>query len=106
MGERGEALAAQWYRQAGFEIAARNWTCREGELDVVARRDELVVFCEVKARASDRFADPALAVDYRKQAKVRRAAFRWLEGQPWQPRLRFDVAIVVSGRLRLIEDAF
>lgn len=106
LGERGEDLAAAWYESEGFQIVGRNWTCREGELDVIARRDKLVVFCEVKSRASDRFADPALAVGYRKQAKVRRAAFRWLEEQPWQQQLRFDVAVVISGRLRLIHDAF
>lgn len=106
LGARGEDIAASWYHDQGFAIVGRNWTCREGELDVVAQRDDLLVFCEVKARASERFADAALAVDYRKQVKVRRAAFRWLESQPWHKDLRFDVAIVISGRLRVIEDAF
>lgn len=106
LGEQGEALVADHYAQRGFEIVARNWTCREGELDVVAGKDDLIVICEVKTRSSERFADAATAVDYRKQVKVRRAALRWLATQPWHAQLRFDVAIVVSGDIRLIENAF
>lgn len=106
LGERGEDTVAAWYVKNGYRILDRNWSCKEGELDIVAASHDSLVFCEVKSRASDRFADPALAVDHRKQVKVRRAAFRWLEGQSWKQHLRFDVAIVVSGRIRIIEDAF
>jgi putative endonuclease len=106
LGERGEDAAAAWYVHAGYRIVDRNWRCREGEIDVIATNGDTVVFCEVKSRASSRFADPATAVDHRKQAKVRRAAFRWLEDQPWKNQLRFDVAVVVSGRVEVIEDAF
>ena len=69
-------------------------------------RGDTVVFCEVKSRASAGFADPAAAVDYRKQAKLRKAAYRWLQDQSWHESLRFDVAVVVSGKIRVIEDAF
>lgn len=106
LGEKGEDTAAAWYVKDGWRIVARNWTCREGELDIVAIKDDVVVFCEVKSRASDRFADPALAVDYRKQQKLRKAAFRWLARQPWHEQLRFDVAIVLRGQVRIIENAF
>ena len=52
LGAAGEAAAALWYEQQGYVVVARNWRCREGELDlVVARRGELV-FVEVKARAA------------------------------------------------------
>ena len=106
LGERGEDTVAAWYLRAGFRILERNWACREGELDIVAANDDVVVFCEVKSRATDRFVDPALAVDHRKQMRVRRAAFRWLQSHACPQRLRFDVALVVSGRIRVIEDAF
>lgn len=106
LGERGEDTVAAWYLRAGYQILDRNWRCREGELDIVAGDDQTIVFCEVKSRATDRFVDPALAVDRRKQQRLRRAALRWLELQPWRRRLRFDVALVISGRIRIIEDAF
>lgn len=105
-GERGEAAVADWYRSNGYEIVDRNWRCREGELDIIARRDDTVVFCEVKSRVSERFAPAAAAVDHRKQTKVRRAAMRWLAGQRWHSQLRFDVALVISGRIEVLEAAF
>jgi len=97
---------AEWYRRAGFEVVGRNWRCREGELDVIASNGTTVVFCEVKSRSSSAFADPRLAVDHRKQAKVRRAALRWLDSQRWHRHLRFDVATVVGSDITVIEDAF
>jgi len=106
LGDRGEDAVARWYRKAGYTIVDRNWRCREGEIDVIAKRGSTIVFCEVKSRSSDRFGDPASAVDYRKQAKVRRAAFRWLESRSWHDHLRFDVAVVLSGKITVIEDAF
>lgn len=106
-GDHGEELVAQRYRDAGFEIIGRNWTCREGELDVIARTENLVVFCEVKTRSSSRFADPAESVDFHKQKRIRRAALRWLaSNQDWIPHMRFDVAIVLGNQIRWIENAF
>ncbi|MEM7095840.1 MAG: YraN family protein [Actinomycetota bacterium] len=106
LGEKGEDATAAWYVKNGYRIVERNWSCREGELDIVAADDDVVVFCEVKSRASDRFADPALAVDHRKQQRVRTAALRWLGNRRVNRRLRFDVAIVLRGQVRIIEDAF
>ena len=106
LGEQGEDAVAAWYRRGGYTIVDRNWRCREGEIDVIAKRDTTVVFCEVKTRSSSRFADPALAVGYRKQAKLRRAAVRWLKNQAWHDHLRFDVALVVNGEITVLENAF
>lgn len=107
-GRWGEDLAARWYAQHGYAVLARNWRCKEGELDLVAGRDRLVVVCEVKARASDRFGAPAEAVDWRKQQRIRRLAAIWLATEPHAPgvALRFDVASVLGTRLEIIESAF
>ena len=53
LGERGEQAVQSWYAQHGFDIAATNWTCREGELDIVATKGSMVVFCEVKSRVHE-----------------------------------------------------
>ena len=50
-----EQLVANWYERNGFDVIARNWTMRGGELDVVARSGRLIVVCEVKARANEEF---------------------------------------------------
>jgi putative endonuclease len=113
VGRRGEDLAAKWYEAQGFDVLARNWHCREGELDIVARRARLVVFCEVKARTTDAFGVPAEAVGPLKQAKVRRLAALWFaaqarsnEGSGRRGPVRFDVASVLAGEVQVIEGAF
>jgi putative endonuclease len=107
LGSRGEALAAAWYTAAGYDVVARNWRCREGELDlVVGRRGELV-FCEVKTRTSDRFGLPAEAITDAKQQRMRVVAARFLaELEAGAGRVRFDVVCVVGGRVQVIEAAF
>jgi putative endonuclease len=90
---------------------ARNWRCRDGELDLVARREGVLAFCEVKARSGTGFGLPAEAVTPAKQARIRRLAARWLAEQG--PRLgrrpgviRFDVAAVLGDELEVFEEAF
>lgn len=107
LGDSGEELVADLYKSAGFRIVARNWTCREGELDIVAQSSNYTVFCEVKTRTSARFVDPSETVGYRKQCRVRKAALLWLsEQQGWMPHMRFDVATVIGSKISIIENAF
>lgn len=100
LGTWGEDLAAQHLVAAGMEVIDRNWRCREGELDVVARdRDGTIVFCEVKTRSTDAFGDPAEAVGHVKARRLRLLAARWLQQHPGGGRpLRFDVVSVVRRR--------
>jgi putative endonuclease len=104
----GEDLAAAWYLANGYEILARNWRCREGELDLVAARGRMFVFCEVKARTTDAFGAPIEAVTHAKAARIRRLAARWLdEAAPRRAReIRFDVAAVLGDELEVTEGAF
>jgi putative endonuclease len=108
LGVAGEALAARWYEARGYEVIARNWRCRDGELDLVLRSGRQLVICEVKARSSDRFGTPAEAVTPAKQRKLRKLAGRYLsEAAPFRPSgIRFDVACVLRGQLTVIEAAF
>ena len=95
------------FRRHGYEVVARNWRCREGELDLVVRRGRALVFVEVKARTSDRFGLPAEAVTVRKQQRIRSLAVRFLaEAGGGASSLRFDVVAVLGGRVRVIEAAF
>ena len=94
-GAAGEDAVAAWYTVGGYEVVDRNWRVREGELDLIAQRGSLVVFCEVKTRRSEAFGAPVEAVTARKQARIRQLAVQWLTAQHVRPRdLRFDVASV------------
>jgi putative endonuclease len=107
LGFFGEDKAAAWYEAHGYRVLARNWRCRDGELDIVARRGSTVVFCEVKTRASAAYGVPAEAVTPAKQRKLRGLAVLWLRASGERAgELRFDVAAVLGGKLEIIEAAF
>ena len=99
---------AAWYQGRGYEVLARNWRCRQGELDLVLASGRTFVFCEVKTRSSDAFGAPVEAVTREKQLRLRRLAARWLDEEaPMRPReIRFDVASVLGGTVEVLEGAF
>jgi putative endonuclease len=112
LGARGEQRAAHWYAERGYQIVARNWRCREGEIDLVVQRGPELVFCEVKTRTSDRFGVPAEAVTPRKQRRLRTLAARFLaearanDGRGLGGRIRFDVVAVMGDHVDVTEAAF
>jgi putative endonuclease len=92
-------------------VLDRNWRCRNGELDLVARLRGTLVFCEVKTRSGSCFGQPAEAVGPAKQARIRRLAARWLQEHRHRlgarpAVLRFDVAAILDGRIDVLEGAF
>jgi putative endonuclease len=107
-GQRGEELAAQWYMQRGYRIVDRNWRCQLGEIDLVVRRGSLLVVAEVKARTSDAFGIPALAVGAAKQQRLRRLAAAWLKDHRLGRAVdvRFDVVAVTGDLVDVYEAAF
>ncbi|MFN0088817.1 MAG: YraN family protein [Acidimicrobiales bacterium] len=106
LGRAGEAQAAAWYRGRGYDVIAQNWRRRDGEIDLIAARGSVVVFCEVKTRSSERFGSPAEGVQWRKQRRLRRLAAAWLSEHHGAGRVRFDVAEVTPSGVSVIEDAF
>ena len=92
----------------GYEVVARNWRCAAGEIDLILAAPGVVVFCEVKARASAEFGGPEGAVGWAKQRRVRRLAAAWLaaNGPDSLVEVRFDVAAIVGAKVHVIEHAF
>ncbi len=106
-----EKLAAQYYEKMGFSIIRRNFRSRQGEIDVIAQKGNLIVFIEVKARAANSIAAPYEFVDYRKQKKIILAAKYFLaQTKDSGSFLRFDVVSIVKQgdeyKLECIESAF
>ena len=99
LGVHGERIAAAYLTSAGLRLLDRNWRCREGELDIVARERDALVFCEVKTRRGVGFGHPVEAVTSAKQRKLRTLAQRWLAAHDEHaPELRFDVVGVLVRR--------
>lgn len=106
-GLRAEIAAAFWLRLKGWRVLERNFRCRQGEIDIVARKGDLIAFVEVKARA-----DAAGALDAVGPGTKRRVAdagMVWISRQPGAERLswRCDIVAIAPWRLpRHFEDAF
>ncbi|MFZ9603000.1 MAG: YraN family protein [Ilumatobacteraceae bacterium] len=106
-----EDLVAGFYQRNGYEIIARNWHCREGELDIVAALQEVrvktIVVVEVRARASNYFGSALESVTPAKQKKLRSAAKKFLASQSIKySAVRFDVASVMGVKIEIVRDAF
>ena len=96
LGEYGEQLAARYLQERGMAVIERNWRCEHGELDLVARDGDCLVFCEVKTRRAVGFGHPVEAVGHEKQRRLRVLAQRWLAAHDEHaPELRFDVVGVL-----------
>ncbi|WP_336645408.1 YraN family protein [Microbacterium sp. USHLN186] len=111
-GRAGEERAAQHLRSLGYTVLDRNWRCPQGELDIIAARQDLLCVVEVKTRRSERFGHPLEAIDERKRRRLWRLAFAWAQAHPESARgrsLRLQ-AIALTGpdaataRLEHLED--
>jgi len=110
-GAWGEDLALRYLIRRGYRPVARNYRKRRGEIDLIVRDDDTLVFVEVKLRRSTGFGDPLEAVTARKQTTIRSLAEQYLaEVQSDYETLRFDVIGILANRsgtrIEHIEDAF
>ena len=105
MSERGrhaENLAAEFLQERGLQLVARNYRCRFGEIDLIARDGETLVFVEVRMRAGAGFGGAAASITGAKRAKLLRAARHYLSGTARMPACRF-YALLVTGLNETIE---
>ena len=112
VGSRGEELAAAFLQRIGFSIVERNFRCKGGEIDIVAKDGNTLVFIEVKSRKTVSYGVPQLAVTPFKQRQISKAALTWLAiNHKHDAPARFDViAILLSSdyqyRIEHIKNAF
>lgn len=107
LGDKGEDIAVKYLEKNGCEILARNYYIRGGEVDIIYRDGDMVVFCEVKFRSSDAFGTPAQAVNIRKQQRICKAALSYaLQNKMIDENLRFDIIEILGGKINHIDNAF
>ena len=107
LGASAEDVAVSALIAAGYRIVERNFTCAAGELDVVARDRGVLVFVEVRSRASDAHGCAAEMVTPAKQRRVTRVARVYLAARdPAFTECRFDVVAITGGRVDIIPDAW
>ena len=108
LGRRYELFAADYLKKQGYRIVELNFCCRQGEVDIIARDKDVLVFIEVKYRKNLHSGAPAEAVDAKKQQKIRSAARYYLyrKGYGEDVPCRFDVAAFTGGSWTIIRNAF
>ena len=111
-GKWGEDLALEFVKEKGYKYVARNFRSRFGEIDLIIKNSEFIVFVEVKLRKNADFAEAREFVSYSKQNKIRSTANLWLSSRKLELQPRFDVIeIYVSNaeskpEINHIENAF
>lgn len=106
-GALAEEQAARFLERQGIRIEARNWRCRFGEIDLVARDADTLVFVEVRARASRAYGGAAQSIDATKRRKLSATAAVYLRSIGFDVPCRFDAILLDGdGRIEWIRDAF
>ncbi|GJL76206.1 YraN family protein [Nitrosomonas sp.] len=108
-GNDAEQIAAAYLLRQGLELIEQNYRCRFGEIDLIMSERKILVFVEVRMRASDAYGGAAASITATKQAKLLRTARHYLSGLQHEPACRFD-AILMTGthnpRIEWIRNAF
>ena len=111
LGRKGESLAKAHLENAGYEILDENWTHGKLEIDLIAYKDKMMIFAEVKTRTGNYFGEPEDFVDGRKQKLLVEAADEYIYLMDHQGEVRFDIIAILFDKqknytLKHIEDAF
>ena len=110
LGKKGESAAAEFLRNNGYEILALNYTYGKGEIDIICKIRDMIVFCEVKTRSTDYFGFPEESVDRKKIRKLKRTAEQYLFQNNLDTMVRFDIISIISQKetqkIYHIKDAF
>lgn len=101
-------MAARYVTRQGARVLAKNYRCRQGEIDLVVQDGEYLVFCEVKFRKDPAMGTPQEAVGYAKQRKICRVAmvYRAYRGLPLGTPIRYDVIAIQGDEINWIKNAF
>ena len=106
-GRKGERIACRFLLKQGFDILARRYRSRSGELDIIAYEGDTLVFIEVKTQSSAEFGEPWAFVDWQKQQTLRRTAEDFIaEHDLCQYAYRFDIVSVLGKNATLFRNAF
>lgn len=108
IGSRYEQMAADFLTAQGAVIIEKNYRCRHGEIDLIVRDGRYLVFTEVKYRKDGRMGDPAEAVDFHKQQRIRQTARYYLYSRRYgeDTPCRFDVISILGDEIHWIRNAF
>ena len=94
-GKLGEDIAEKFLREKGYQIITRNFKTKYSEMDLIAKKDNSLIFVEVKTRAGDNFGSPEEAINKRKRRRLKRAAQAFTAFHHWEGPFRIDAVCIV-----------
>ncbi len=107
LGVQGETLAKQYLTEKGYKILEQNYTTKIGEIDIIATKNDIIVFVEVKNRQTKRFGMPREAITPYKQNKIRKVALQYLVAKKLtNKQVRFDCVEILGDTITHIENCF
>ena len=107
LGKNGEDIATNYLQSIGYLIIERNYTAKQGEIDIIAKQKDCIVFVEVKTRETLEYGRPSEAVGERKQNKIRKVAMLYLQrNKLFDVPCRFDCIEIVGDKINHLQDAF
>jgi putative endonuclease len=109
-GQTGEAMAATYLSKKGYTVLHRNYRYKRAEVDIIARKEKLLVFVEVKTRQTDLHGWPEDAVTWKKRKMLLATADHFIHITNWLHETRFDIIAITgtgpTGQIHHVEDAF
>ncbi|MHB1148001.1 MAG: YraN family protein [Lutibacter sp.] len=110
LGELGEELAVEELEKNGYEIMERNWRYKKAEIDIIAKKNDVLAIVEVKTRSSDYFGDPQDFVNSKKIKMLVEAVNEYVVSKDLNVEVRFDIIAIIKNENKLtlehLEDAF
>lgn len=110
LGKKGEDLAVEYLLKKGYKIVARNFTFQKAEVDIIARKDNILAIIEVKTRSTPDFGDPQEFVKNRQIHRLVTAVDHFVNDHDMDVEVRFDIVAIIKNnsgmRLEHLEDAF
>ena len=106
LGRKGEDLTVKYLKENGYKIVERNFQTSFGEADIIALKDGVYCFVEVKTRTSTEFGEPSEAVNHKKRERYRKIAWSYCNMLREEVPCRFDIASILGEKLEYFENAY
>ena len=106
LGKEGENIAVKYLKSNGYKILERGYKNPFGEVDIIASKEEVIAFIEVKTRLNENYGAPSEAVDRKRREKYLRAAEYYFYGKQIDVTVRFDIIEILRGEINHMENAF
>lgn len=110
IGAQGEAIAQKYFVENGYEVLAQNYRYKRGEIDLIVKKENLIVFVEVKFRKNALFGQPETTLSPKQKKLILSAAENYIFETNWQSNIRFDILAILGNEqdfeITHLEDVF